>query len=154
LVPGTTSVCAVGVADDPEPVDPPAEVCADKPVSAVDGDGDRDSASADSLGDFLKPPTDEPVLIAAFFGDGESDSESVDLSGGFPRCGPPADVSAVATFRADPLASDGDSDELAPWESPPESSAHATPEAVATAVPTPNDTARAPTRPTYLAYLI
>jgi hypothetical protein len=170
-------VSADSARSEPDVDAPPADEPASTADFLADDDSDSDTPSEDSPCEFLEPPTDESALTPAFLADddGESDSELEDLSGELPRCEPPgdelpadeppADVSAAPLFGVDaPVAplpgaepgddSDDDSDELDPRESVPDSSAHATPGVVATAVPTPNATANAPTRPTYLAYPI
>jgi hypothetical protein len=164
------------VTDDDDPVPESADssrepVCwapadeTDPPAVSFDDDDDPDPESADLSGepDCLAPPADETDPPAVFFDDdGEPDPASAELFRA-PAClAPPADEPSLDTSRVlffvDPLLPVGeagdDSDEPDLPEPVPESSAHATPGVVATAVPTPSATANAPTRPTYLAYPI
>jgi hypothetical protein len=158
-------VSADSARSEPDIDDPSADEPASTAAFFADN-GESDSASEDLSGEFLAPPAGEPAPTADFLAndDGESEYASLDLPGEFPCCEPPADepsaeASAVASFDVDALvppvpdAEPGDdSDELDPRESVLDSSAHTTPGVVTTAVPIPNATANAPTRPTYLAY--
>jgi len=123
------------------------EVCAPPELRTITPDSSVVTASdddADAPDSVLRPPDSSSVecseeVVDVVPVDDEFDAEDVDVD----------DSSDV---EVDAVGFDSDAVELE--EADDESSAHATPGVVATAPLTPSATARAPTRPMYLAYVV